>query len=185
MRQGCVWQGRRTWCSPGGRAGVQKTQEAKGRTWWPAACHFSTHRLSSFSFHSDKREEAGSQVKGGVSSGKEEGAGEAAAGRQRAAEQQEACQERCSSACPHSRTTWLPCPQGAGPGWRWWLCRVTRPVSLSVTWGRKPSPRGGWAEGRHVWLCHFAQCPERVLGKGPAVPFWGWTLRLGGRQADP
>lgn len=50
--------------------------------------------------YSSKWKEAGSQVKGGASSGKEEGAGEAAAGCERAAEQQEAPQERYPGSTP-------------------------------------------------------------------------------------
>lgn len=56
------------------------------------------HSLSLVLFLSNQRQEAGGQIEGGVSSGKEEGVREAAAGRQWAAEQQEASQERYLSA---------------------------------------------------------------------------------------
>lgn len=95
-------------------------------------------------FHSHEREEAGGQVEGGVGSGEEEGAREAAAGCQRAAgQQQEACQERY----PWPWRCSAPGAEGSGReraadlGLRLWLHLLTSCVSLEEAVDTPPHPR--------------------------------------------
>lgn len=139
--------------------------------------------------HSSRREEAGSQVEGGVSSGKEEGAGEAAAGCQRAAEQQEARQERYPRAGPPWRS--VSCGHtaalsgGEGPGRavgsRPRLQLVAPPchetaVALPINWVQNPGPTELEQMGG---VCHSPGRPQRAPR---TAQLWclGVDLRLGG-----